>query len=619
MIYALTAALALVACQTPATRELLALESLELPDGESRMEAAEEKVSDRPDEERLCLLTRFAHFEEDHEAAASYGSQLFLGWREGNYEDRRGKPHEYRRRPPDERVGSWTLTHDAIELTSHDFIFHGLFFYARSLVALNRFSDVSELYEPLRDLLRKPPAHWGDDAPEFLLIISQALLLTDDKLTAERLLRDLIKNHRESDTGQRAHQLLEWSRGTKEFDPVNTYYQGKYAKKGEIKATLRELPKAHEGSLEVVKRTLGLQPLPDRLYSIQLSDSTTYGAAAVTSSDRFLENQMPVVRLFTEGIVQNTYDWRKTLTHEMIHALMHANMGKRFNEIPSWVHEGLAVYGAEQGPGRIRTALSSHLYSLTKDHLKTKIDRLVDGLEDDEAQDGLDYSENYLAFEMLVTTQGEQTFFELVHMMFDGANHEQVLALKFDRNFDTFREAAKTHARRRYEAIIQPTLPLLREAFSERPNLRFFPTAGALLVRPETPKQKLERLRSFLHDKKPSLSKEEKKMLQRYEGRLRDAIKDASEDAYFLPNLEFELAMVAMAQDRYGDAARRAKDVARQFSDDSPLAADALFCAGAAYMNMNKNGDARQCFVRVSRDFPGSAYSYLASSLLREL
>src|SRR5690606_413175 len=93
---------------------------------------------------------------------------------------------------------------------------------------------------------------------------------------------------------------------------------------------------------------------------------------------------------YTEHVVVSAEDHRSRIVHELKHAAFRDVMGQAYLDLPKWVREGLAVYGAEQLEDRLAAIVGGETFS-GRDPRK-----LLDGV-DDADHDTNDYLEDAAA------------------------------------------------------------------------------------------------------------------------------------------------------------------------------------------------------------------------------
>ena len=93
---------------------------------------------------------------------------------------------------------------------------------------------------------------------------------------------------------------------------------------------------------------------------------------------------------------RDNFNFEKVLAHELVHAMLNDAIGAESAVIlPVWLHEGLAVYGADQGEQMVR----SYAAQFPDDH-----NQMINGLEGPHT--GLDYAEDYLAIKYIYKEHG---------------------------------------------------------------------------------------------------------------------------------------------------------------------------------------------------------------------
>jgi hypothetical protein len=84
----------------------------------------------------------------------------------------------------------------------------------------------------------------------------------------------------------------------------------------------------------------------------------------------------------------NGFTFERVFAHELVHAMLNDALKERSLDLPVWFHEGLAVYGANQGDQLIRAILAQYPNANESSFLN--------GLEGPHG--AMDYMEDYLAF-----------------------------------------------------------------------------------------------------------------------------------------------------------------------------------------------------------------------------
>jgi hypothetical protein len=102
---------------------------------------------------------------------------------------------------------------------------------------------------------------------------------------------------------------------------------------------------------------------------------------------------------------QESFNFDKVLAHELIHAMINDAVGaEAAQSLPTWLHEGLAVYGADQGEQMMRA------YVQRVDN--PSADMFLNGLEGPHT--AMDYLEDYLAIKYIHDRHGVNSLHNFV-------------------------------------------------------------------------------------------------------------------------------------------------------------------------------------------------------------
>lgn len=169
-------------------------------------------------------------------------------------------------------------------------------------------------------------------------------------------------------------------------------YDGKYIDDDRFKAALKALPQFVAQGLKDLKTTLGV----DINFVPVLFVFEDKGFVRDTNR-AFVEticiDYKPVTRmvLYTEHVVVSEADFRSRITHELKHAAFRELMGEAYLNLPHWVREGLAVYGASQLEDRLAAIVGGEFFAGREPR------DVLDGI-DDADHDTNDYLEDAAAF-----------------------------------------------------------------------------------------------------------------------------------------------------------------------------------------------------------------------------
>lgn len=130
----------------------------------------------------------------------------------------------------------------------------------------------------------------------------------------------------------------------------------------------------------------------------------------VDGSPSGVENVLAFVELLTDGkdsmqrlninldaYARDRFNFEKVFRHELFHAMLNDALGDNALNVPHWVHEGMAVFAADQG----EQMLDSYLSQIEQGTEEQLLHGLPDGM-----LGGVDYIEAYLAIQYIRNVHG---------------------------------------------------------------------------------------------------------------------------------------------------------------------------------------------------------------------
>ncbi len=156
------------------------------------------------------------------------------------------------------------------------------------------------------------------------------------------------------------------------------------------------------------------------------------------------------------GIDPNQLDWgKRTEAHELTHVLVGRLTFSCLSDIPTWLNEGLAVYGE----GGLDKASQDQFDTAVADDTLMSVRALSGGFSEDPAKADVSYSESYSIVKYLIDTYEQDKMLEFLGVLRDGSTVEaalqKVYGLGIDELEDAWRAAIK--AKPRAEAGQKPT------------------------------------------------------------------------------------------------------------------------------------------------------------------
>lgn len=230
-------------------------------------------------------------------------------------------------------------------------------------------------------------------------------------------------------------------------------YTGEWAGSAAFREIRATVERERVAALGTISRSLGLELRGDKRVEGIVFEYVDEGAAATlgfpaTSRGGFRPPLDSNARergivVIVDRFLENRDELPGFVCHEMIHAAMSLLMGAKFVSLAPWVQEGLAVYGAGQGPDKLARLVAAE-GAAPKD--------FPDGL--DRQQDRLaDYVEAYLAVAYLAEVRGSASVRAFVAEIVKGTPPAQAIETASRATWAQFAKGAADYARERLAAI----------------------------------------------------------------------------------------------------------------------------------------------------------------------
>lgn len=212
---------------------------------------------------------------------------------------------------------------------------------------------------------------------------------------AETDLRAFLKDYPESRFRGRAESSLRGINPPLKLgaNGVVEGYAGKYVDDARFHRALKALPAHFVEAWKVLRETLGVDLAGKAVVAIEFKDKgfvrDTERAIAETISLDY--KPVTLITFYTEHVVVHEEDFKSRVIHELKHAAFRGVMGQGYLNLPKWVREGLAVYGARQTEDRAYALMSNEAFAGQEPR------RVLDGIDDPD-HDVSDYIEDAMAF-----------------------------------------------------------------------------------------------------------------------------------------------------------------------------------------------------------------------------
>lgn len=241
---------------------------------------------------------------------------------------------------------------------------------------------------------------------------------------AEAALKAFLKDYPQTTRSARAHENLSMINPPVKVGAggIVEGYSGKYVGDARFNRAVRALPGYIPEAWKMLAETLGVNLAGKCTVVFEFRDKGFEREPERAVTETISLDYKPVNRivLYTEHVVVSEADFRSRVIHELKHAAFRDAMGQRYLDLPKWVREGLAVYGAKQTEDRIAAVLSNEFVA-SRDPRK-----VLDGI-DDRDHNTTDYIEDAMAFAWLESRK-KGAVHEYCRRLLAGEKHEKLFA-----------------------------------------------------------------------------------------------------------------------------------------------------------------------------------------------
>jgi hypothetical protein len=138
------------------------------------------------------------------------------------------------------------------------------------------------------------------------------------------------------------------------------------------------------------------------------------------------------------GITPDQMDWgKRTQAHELTHVLVGQLTFSCLSDIPTWLQEGLAVYG-EGGPDQ---PSQKQFDEAVKDDALLPVRSLSGGFSEDPSKADVSYSQSYSLVKFLIEKHGQAQMLDFLRALRDGATVDEALQQVYGFDVEGFEAA----------------------------------------------------------------------------------------------------------------------------------------------------------------------------------
>jgi hypothetical protein len=156
------------------------------------------------------------------------------------------------------------------------------------------------------------------------------------------------------------------------------------------------------------------------------------------------------------GIAPDDISWGKTtIAHELTHLVIHQVTLNPYNDLPTWLDEGLAMYN--EGP--LDPGFVSYLiWAIDEDKL-ISVQSLSSPFSAYAEEALLSYAESYSLVEFLITTYGRERMLELLNTFREGSGYDDALKEVYGFDMDGLESLWRDYATKKYQSAAVELAP----------------------------------------------------------------------------------------------------------------------------------------------------------------
>jgi hypothetical protein len=199
----------------------------------------------------------------------------------------------------------------------------------------------------------------------------------------------------------------------------------------------RELHQSAVKSLDDLARVTGLRtdkPIDLYIYgdTQDMRDAVLY-EPGWTGGLAYSDHNIVII-----GITPDEMDWgKRTQAHELTHVLVGQLTFSCLSDIPTWLQEGLAVYGE----GGSDAPSQKQFDEAVKDDMLLPVRSLSGGFSEDPSKADISYAQSYSLVKFLIEKYGQVKMLDLLRALRDGATVDEALQQVYGFDIEGFEDA----------------------------------------------------------------------------------------------------------------------------------------------------------------------------------
>ncbi|MFC2071907.1 peptidase MA family metallohydrolase [Chloroflexota bacterium] len=148
------------------------------------------------------------------------------------------------------------------------------------------------------------------------------------------------------------------------------------------------------------------------------------------------------------GIAPNNLDWgRRAIAHELTHLVIHQMILNPYNDLPTWLDEGLAMFVE----GELGSGFTTYLKKAIAEDSLISVRSLASPFSAYAEESYLSYAESYSLVDFLITSYGQGKMLGLLSTFSQGSSYDGALEKVYGFDMDGLDILWQDYVRRRYQ------------------------------------------------------------------------------------------------------------------------------------------------------------------------
>ena len=145
------------------------------------------------------------------------------------------------------------------------------------------------------------------------------------------------------------------------------------------------------------------------------------------------------------GISPDTLDWgKRAMTHELTHLVIHQVVFNPYNDLPTWLDEGLAMYAE----GSLEPVFANLLARAMKEDSLITVRSLSSPFSAYAEESALAYAQSYSLLDFIINNYGQTQMLELLNTFSEGSGYDEALQKVYGLDMDGLNELWRSYIMR---------------------------------------------------------------------------------------------------------------------------------------------------------------------------